>query len=62
MAQSVNFCEQTERWRRPARDSTDSGLRDSPLKLADENTANAGAGENDETAVWQAGSDDGVAV
>jgi hypothetical protein len=61
MAQSFYLCEQTERWRRLAL-ATDPDLRDSLLRLAEEYTANAGAGENDETAVWQAGSDDAVAA
>jgi hypothetical protein len=32
--------------------------RDCPLKLAGEHTGRASAQENDETAVWQAGSGD----
>ena len=42
---------QAERCRRLARDSTDAGLSDSLLKLAEEYTARASAGENDGTAV-----------
>ena len=62
MAQSFHLREQAERCRRLARDSTDSVLRDSLLKLADEYAARAGArendDENDDKAVWQAGSED----
>ncbi len=43
---------------RLARDCTDPMLRDCLLKLAKEYTGRAGAQENDETAVWQAGSGD----
>jgi hypothetical protein len=49
MAQSFHLREQAERCRRLARDSTDPNLRDSVLKLAQ---------ENDDTTVWQAGSND----
>jgi len=62
MAQSFYLREQTERWRRLARDSADPGLRDGLLRLAEEYTAKACAGENEETAVWQAGSDHGLAA
>jgi hypothetical protein len=41
-----------------ARDSTGPSLCESLLKLAEEYTAQANAQENDDTAVWQAGSDD----
>ena len=58
MAQSFHLREQTERCRRLARDSTDPTLRDSLLKLAEEYAARASAQENDDTAVWQAGSAD----
>jgi hypothetical protein len=50
--------EQAERYRRLARDSTDTILRDSLLNLADEYTAQAAAQEDDAPAVWQAGSND----
>ena len=50
--------EQAEHCRRLARDSTDANLRNSLLKLAEEYTARAGAGENDGTAVWLADADD----
>jgi erythromycin esterase-like protein len=49
---------QAERCRRLARDSTDAGLSDRLLKLAEEYTARASAGENDRTAVWLADADD----
>jgi hypothetical protein len=42
----------------PSRDSIDPVLRDNLLKLAEEYTARADAGENDDPAVWQAGSGD----
>ena len=58
MAESFHLCDQAERCRRLARDSTDSNLRDSLLGLAEEYTARANAQENDDTAVWRAGSDD----
>jgi hypothetical protein len=58
MAQSFYFREQAERCRRLARDSTDPRVREGFLNLAEEYTAKADAGENDESAVWQAGSDD----
>jgi hypothetical protein len=58
MAQSFHLREQAERCRRLARDSTDPTLRDSLLKLADEYAARAGAQENEDTTVWQAGSHD----
>ena len=58
MAQSFHLREQAERCRRLARDSTDPTLRDSLLRLADEYAARASAQENDDKAVWQAGSDD----
>jgi len=50
--------EQAERCRRLAHDSTDPVLRDNLLKLAEEYTARADAGEDDDPAVWQAGSGD----
>jgi hypothetical protein len=56
MTQSLSLREQAERCRRLARDSIDTGSRDGLLRLADEFTARAGAGEDDDTAVWQAGS------
>ena len=56
MAQSFHLREQAERCRRLARESTDPVLRDHLLKLAEEYTARADAGENDNPAVWQAGS------
>jgi hypothetical protein len=43
---------------RLARDSTDPALRESLLKLAEEYAARAGAQENDDATVWQAGSND----
>jgi hypothetical protein len=49
---------QAERCRRLARDSTDASLSDSLLKLAEEYTARASAGENDGTAVRLADADD----
>ena len=49
--------EQAERCRRLARDCTDPMLRDSLLTLTGEYTGRASAREIDETAVWQAGSD-----
>ena len=52
MNQPFYLLGQAERCRRLARDSTDAGLSDSLLKLAEEYTARAGAGENDGTAVW----------
>jgi hypothetical protein len=58
MAQSFFLREQAERCRRLARDSNDPGVRDGFLNLAEEYTAKADARENDETAVWQVGSDD----
>ena len=51
MAQSFPLREQAERCRRLARDSTDPVLRDNLLKLAEEYTARADAGENDDPAV-----------
>jgi hypothetical protein len=57
MAQSFYPREQAERCRRLARDSTDPGVRDGLLTLADEYTAEADAQENAE-AVWRAGPDD----
>jgi hypothetical protein len=57
MAQSFHLREQAERCRRLARDCTDPALRDSLLRLAEEYAARAGAQENDDTTVWQAGSD-----
>jgi len=56
MAQSFHLREQAERCRRLARDCTDPTLRDSLLRLAGEYAARAGAQENDDMAVWQAGS------
>ena len=58
MAQSFHLLEQAERCRRLARDSTDPTLRDSLLKLVDEYAARAGAQENEDTTIWQAGSHD----
>jgi len=55
MAQSFPLREQAERCRRLARDATDPVLRNDLLKLAEEYTARADAGENDDPAVWQAG-------
>jgi hypothetical protein len=49
---------QAERCRRLARCSTDAGLSDRFLKLAEEYTARASAGENDGTAVRLADADD----
>jgi hypothetical protein len=49
---------QAERFRRLARDSIDKDLRASFLRLADEFSIRAKAGENDDTAVWQASLDD----
>ena len=48
---------QAERCRRLARDSTDAGLSDSLLELAEEYAARASAGENDGTAVRLADAD-----
>jgi hypothetical protein len=62
MAQSFFLREQAERCRRLARDSNDPGVRDDLLKLADEYNAKADAQENDDTAVWPAGSDDNRAA
>jgi hypothetical protein len=62
MAKSFHLRDQAERCRRLARDSTDLNLRDSLLRLAEEYTARAGAQENDDTAVWRAGSDDDCAA
>ena len=60
MAQSLYLREQAARCRRLARGSTDPGLREGLLKLADEFAARAGAednrGTNDQTAVRHAGS------
>jgi len=60
MTQPFHLREQAERCRRLARDSTDPVLRDNLLKLAEEYTvrADAGENENDDPAVWQAGSGD----
>jgi hypothetical protein len=62
MAQSFHLREQAERCRRLARDATDPALRDSFLGLADEYATRAGdleaASEDDDAAVWQAGSGD----
>jgi hypothetical protein len=58
MAESFHLREQAERCRRLARESTDLNLRDSLFRLAEEYTARASAQENDDTAVWRAGSDD----
>jgi hypothetical protein len=66
MAQLFYLLEQVERCRRLARDSTDPVLRNSLLKLAEEYAARAKKAENgsengsdnEDTAVWQAGSDD----
>jgi hypothetical protein len=61
MAQLFYLLEQVERCRRLARDSTDPVLRDGLLRLADEYAARAdklpNAGEDGDTTVWQAGSD-----
>jgi hypothetical protein len=48
---------QAERCRRLARGSTDAGLSDGLLELAEEYTARASAGENDGTAVRLADAD-----
>jgi hypothetical protein len=53
-----NLHEQADRCRRLARDSTDTALRESLLKLANEYTSCACAEENDDTAVGPAGSND----
>jgi hypothetical protein len=59
MVQSFFLREQAARCRRLARASTDPGVRDRLLDLAEEYTAEADAEEqNDETAVWQANPDD----
>jgi hypothetical protein len=59
MVQSFFLREQAARCRRLARASTDPSVRDGLLNLAEEYTAKADAQEqNDETAVWQANSDD----
>jgi hypothetical protein len=62
MAQSFHLREQAERCRRLARDCTDPTLSERLLKLAEEYAARADAqeneDENDDKAVWQAGSDD----
>lgn len=58
MAQPFYLREQAERCRRLARDSTDSALHDSLLKLADGYTVRADARVNDATAVWQTRPDD----
>jgi hypothetical protein len=59
MVQSFFLREQAERCRRLARDSTGPSVRDGLLSLAEDHTAKADAREqNDETAVWQANSDD----
>jgi hypothetical protein len=62
MAESFHLRDQAERCGRLARDSTDPNLRDSLLGLAEEYAARANAQENDDTAVWQAGSDDDSAA
>jgi hypothetical protein len=54
MAQSFPLREQAERCHRLARDSTDPVLRHDLLKLAEEYTARADAGEKDDRAAWQA--------
>jgi hypothetical protein len=56
MPQSFPLREQAERCCRLARDSTDPVLRDHLLKLAEEYTARADAGENDNPPVRRAGS------
>jgi hypothetical protein len=53
-----NLHEQADRCRRLARDSTDTALRKSLLKLANEYAARACAQENDDAAVGPAGSND----
>jgi hypothetical protein len=58
MDQPFYLLGQVERCRRLARDSTDAGLSVSLLKLTEEYTARASAGENDGTAVWLADADD----
>jgi hypothetical protein len=58
MDQPFYLLGQAERCRRLARDSTDAGLCDRLLELAEECTARASAGENDGTAVWLADADD----
>ena len=57
MAQSFHLREQAERCRRLARDCTDPALRDSLVRLAEEYAARAGAQENDDMTIWQAGAD-----
>jgi len=62
MAQCFYLREQVERCRRLARDSIDPALRDSLLRLADKYAARAddleNASEDDDAAVWHAGSHD----
>ncbi len=58
MVPSFFLREQAERCRRLARDSTDPGVRDGLLSLAEEYTAKADAQEQCEAADWQAQSDD----
>ncbi len=57
MSQSLQLREQAERCRRLARDSTDDGVRDSLLTLAEEYIARADALENVLSSVQNAGSD-----
>ena len=58
MVQPVNLHQQAERCRRLARDSTDPGLRDSLLRLADEYSARQAAQESPGTNLRNAGSDE----
>jgi len=58
MGQPFCLLGQAERCRRLARGSTDAGLSDRLLKLAEEYTARASAGENDRMAVQLADADD----
>ncbi len=48
MAQSLQLQQQAERCRRLARDSTDPGVRDSLMRLADEYAARAGAQQSED--------------
>jgi len=48
IAESVYFREQAGRWRRLPRDSTDPALRDSLLRLAEDDTARASARDTDD--------------
>jgi hypothetical protein len=62
MVRSFYFREESDRCRRLGRDSTDTELRDGPFRVAEEYATRATAEENEETAVWNAATnDDGVA-